>query len=143
MCSRNGKITMAAVHLGKAWRRKSLVKNSADAAARANIMADVASNPLGLELVEAPPDEPRRGSVSGAFSALAGGSKWKNMLGSKKKDLPLPDPADGAPPLNPQAGRRRSFGMAASARSLGAISKLRAKLKGDGDDDDDEPKGDD
>ncbi|KAH8092749.1 hypothetical protein JL720_4910 [Aureococcus anophagefferens] len=36
-------------------------------------------------------------------------------------------------------GRRRSFGMAASARSLGAMKQLRAKIKGDGGDDDEPP----
>ena len=65
--------------------------------------------------------------------------KWKNMIKPKKADLPVPEPGDGDAPLNPQVGRRRSFGMAASARSLGAMKKLRAKIKGDGGDDDEPP----
>ncbi|KAH8091862.1 hypothetical protein JL720_5433 [Aureococcus anophagefferens] len=114
-----GSAGLAAIGLGKAWRRKSMVKSQADADARAKAVGDVAANPLQLEFVEKE-EEPRRGSVKGAFSALAGGSKWKNMIKPKKADLPVPEPGDGDAPLNPQVGRRRSFGMAASARSLGA-----------------------
>ncbi|KAH8075694.1 hypothetical protein JL721_1709 [Aureococcus anophagefferens] len=133
-----GSAGLAAIGLGKAWRRKSMVKSQADADARAKAVGDVAANPLQLEFVEKE-EEPRRGSVKGALSALAGGSKWKNMIKPKKADLPVPEPGDGDAPLNPQVGRRRSFGMAASARSLGAMKKLRAKIKGDGGDDDEPP----
>ncbi|KAH8065738.1 hypothetical protein JL722_120 [Aureococcus anophagefferens] len=112
-----GSAGLAAIGLGKAWRRKSMVKSQADADARAKAVGDVAANPLQLEFVEKE-EEPRRGSVKGAFSALAGGSKWKNMIKPKKADLPVPEPGDGDAPLNPQ---------------------LRAKIKGDGGDDDEPP----
>lgn len=156
-----GNAGMSALLLGKQWRRKSLAKRADDEDARKSMLDGLVgaeSNPLrrrssfsrrpSLEerqerrasrgsrpsLEERPDGRASRGSFG---DVLAAGSKWRRMSGTKREDLPLPDPGDGDAPLNPAPGRRRSFGQRASGLgSVQALRKIRDKLKGEDDDDD-------